>query len=204
MVDRRSMNFQVTVLKVLVSYPHGFATIAEIKRDVELLFTSGADFANLTRRLAARVPNLRIFTDRLVTRRDGGWQITDHGRDVLAFMEARSEAYHQLPTRPPPRHRFGAPHKSLREFVRREAKKTGALSRSWSFSLQCNALAYRDPERNALTPSAVVSYFQHRERKHEASNNRTFNGSRDHWLSIFRANRASTANRRVKRFEHCS
>lgn len=36
------MNFQVTVLKILVSYPDGFAMMAELKRDMAILATSGA------------------------------------------------------------------------------------------------------------------------------------------------------------------
>ena len=52
------VNFQVTVLKVLVSYPGGFAVMDDIKRDMALLATSGRDWADRTKRLAARVkPN---------------------------------------------------------------------------------------------------------------------------------------------------
>ena len=53
------MNFQVTVLKVLVSYPGGFAVMDDIKRDMALLATSGRDWADRTKRLAARVPEPR-------------------------------------------------------------------------------------------------------------------------------------------------
>lgn len=31
------VNFQVTVLKILVSYPGGFAVIADLKRDMAIL-----------------------------------------------------------------------------------------------------------------------------------------------------------------------
>ena len=37
------MNFQVTVLKVLVSYPDGFAVMADLKRDMAILATSGRE-----------------------------------------------------------------------------------------------------------------------------------------------------------------
>lgn len=84
------MNFQVTVLKVLVSYPGGFAVLDDIKRDMALLATSGRDWADRTRRLAARVPDLDIFLQGLVDRESGGWKITDKGRSVLEFMEART------------------------------------------------------------------------------------------------------------------
>ncbi|MGY4427960.1 hypothetical protein ACVWWO_000437 [Bradyrhizobium sp. F1.13.1] len=54
------MNFQVTVLKVLVSYSDGFAAIADLKRDMAILATSGRDWADRTKRLGARMPDLDI------------------------------------------------------------------------------------------------------------------------------------------------
>ncbi|MCK1284720.1 hypothetical protein IVB41_12420 [Bradyrhizobium sp. 44] len=86
------MNFQVTVLKVLVSYPDGFAVMEDLKRDMAILATSGRDWADRTRRLAARVPDLDIFSQSLVERISGGWQITSKGRAVLEFMELRPAA----------------------------------------------------------------------------------------------------------------
>ncbi|UPJ68326.1 hypothetical protein [Bradyrhizobium sp. 191] len=83
------MNFQVTVLKVLVSYPDGFAAMADLKRDMAILATSGRDWAERTKRLAARLPDLDIFSQGLVERMNGGWRITDKGRSVLEIMEAR-------------------------------------------------------------------------------------------------------------------
>ncbi|MGY4256660.1 hypothetical protein ACVI1L_003728 [Bradyrhizobium sp. USDA 4516] len=62
------MNFQVTVLKILVSYPDGLARMADLKRDMAILATSGSDWAERTKRLAARMPDLDIFSQRLVTR----------------------------------------------------------------------------------------------------------------------------------------
>ncbi|WP_426615296.1 hypothetical protein [Bradyrhizobium sp. McL0616] len=85
------MNFQVTVLKILVSYPRGHASMADIKRDMAILATSGREWAERTRRLAARVPDLDVFSQGLVERLDGGWRITDKGRAVLEMMEARPE-----------------------------------------------------------------------------------------------------------------
>jgi len=81
------VNFQVTVLKILVSYPRGHASMADLKRDMA---TSGREWAERTRRLAARVPDLDIFSQGLVERLDGGWRITDKGRALLEIMEARS------------------------------------------------------------------------------------------------------------------
>ncbi|WP_409190466.1 hypothetical protein [Bradyrhizobium sp. RDM4] len=84
------VNFQVTVLKILVSYPDGFAVMADIKRDMAILATSGSDWTDRTKRLAAHVPELDIFSQKLVERLTGGWRITGKGRKVLEFMEARS------------------------------------------------------------------------------------------------------------------
>ncbi|WP_028134647.1 hypothetical protein [Bradyrhizobium japonicum] len=83
------MNFQVTVLKILVSYPDGFAVMEDLKRDMAILATSGRDWAERTRRLASRVPDLDIFSQGLVERISGGWRLTSKGRDLLEFMEAR-------------------------------------------------------------------------------------------------------------------
>jgi len=83
------VNFQVTVLKILVSYPGGFAVMADLKRDMAILATSGRDWAERTKRLAARMPELDIFSQGLVERESGGWKITEKGRAVLEFMEAR-------------------------------------------------------------------------------------------------------------------
>jgi hypothetical protein len=76
----------VTVLKILVSYPDGFALMAELKRDMAILATSGPE---RTRRLAARVADLDIFSQALIERLNGGWRITDKGRSVLDLMEGR-------------------------------------------------------------------------------------------------------------------
>ncbi|MCK1478824.1 hypothetical protein ACVW1A_001463 [Bradyrhizobium sp. LB1.3] len=86
------MNFQVTVLKILVGYPDGFAVMADLKRDMAILATSGRDWADRTKRLAARMPDLDIFSQGLVARESGGWKITVKGRMVLEFMEARPVA----------------------------------------------------------------------------------------------------------------
>jgi len=87
--EEDGVNFQVTVLKILVSYPDGFAPMADLKRDMAILATSGRDWAERTKRLAARVPVLDIFSQGLIERLNGGWRITEKGRAVLEFMEAR-------------------------------------------------------------------------------------------------------------------
>jgi hypothetical protein len=96
------VNFQVTVLKVLVSYPDGFAAMADLKRDMAILATSGRDWAERTKRLAARVPDLDIFSQGLIERMNGGWRVTVKGRSVLEIMEARPSPA-QATERPPVR-----------------------------------------------------------------------------------------------------
>ncbi|WP_247377044.1 MULTISPECIES: hypothetical protein [unclassified Bradyrhizobium] len=86
------MNFQVTVLKILVSYPNGFASMPALKRDMAILATSGPDWAARTKRMGARVPELDLFTQQLVGRLNGGRRITDKGRAVLELMEPRPTA----------------------------------------------------------------------------------------------------------------
>jgi hypothetical protein len=85
------VNLQVTVLNILVSYPDGFPVMEDLKRDMAILATSGRDWADRTKRLAARVSDLDIFPG-LVGRSSSGWQITAKGRAVLEFMEARPAA----------------------------------------------------------------------------------------------------------------
>ena len=41
---------------------------------------SGKDWSERTKRLAARTPNLSIFSQGLVERLEGGWRITQEGR----------------------------------------------------------------------------------------------------------------------------
>jgi hypothetical protein len=54
-----------------------------------ILATSGLDWAERTKRLAARVPDLDIFSQRLIERMNGGWRVTEKGGAVLEIMEAR-------------------------------------------------------------------------------------------------------------------
>jgi len=54
-----------------------------------ILATSGRDWAERTKRLAARVPNLEIFSQALIERTNGGWRITQKGRSVLKFTEPK-------------------------------------------------------------------------------------------------------------------
>nr|WP_249808372.1 hypothetical protein [Bradyrhizobium sp. 177] len=63
--------------------------MADLKRDMAILATSGRDWGDRTKRLAARVLGLDIFSQGLVVRESGGWKITVRGRAVLEFMEGR-------------------------------------------------------------------------------------------------------------------
>lgn len=81
------MSFQITILKVLAGHPDGRASLAELRRAVAILISSGRDWTDRTKRLAARAPGLDIFTQALVLRDDTGWQITDAGRALLASVE---------------------------------------------------------------------------------------------------------------------
>ena len=80
-----AVNFEVTALKIMVSYPGGVAALVDLKRDMAILVTSGSDWGERTKRLAARVPNLNIFSQGLVERENGSWRITDKGREVLSI-----------------------------------------------------------------------------------------------------------------------
>jgi hypothetical protein len=82
------VSFQITVLKVLAGHPEGRASIAELTRYVSILISSGTDWTNRTKRMAARAPKLDIFADSFVLRDDNGWHITEGGRQFLASLEA--------------------------------------------------------------------------------------------------------------------
>ena len=81
------MSLQIAILKVLVSHPEGRTTIAALNSDLCILNTSGSDWTDRLRRLAARAPGLDIFGQRLVLRDSSGWQITPEGRAFLDLLE---------------------------------------------------------------------------------------------------------------------
>ena len=82
------MSFQITVLKVLAGHPGGRASLDDLRRAVAILISSGSDWTNRTKRLAARAPGLDIFTQAFVLRDEAGWQITHAGKAFLAALEA--------------------------------------------------------------------------------------------------------------------
>ncbi len=87
------MSFQITILKVLAGHPDGRASVTELTRYVSVLMSSGSDWTERMRRLAARAPRLEIFADSFVLRDDCGWRITDSGRQFLASLEAPIAAH---------------------------------------------------------------------------------------------------------------
>jgi hypothetical protein len=89
-VGRGAVSFQITILKVLAGQPGGRASHPEVTRSVAILMSSGADWSERMKRLAARAPGLSIFSSRYVIRDASGWQITDTGRAFLASIEAPS------------------------------------------------------------------------------------------------------------------
>jgi hypothetical protein len=68
------MSFQITILKVLAGHPEGRASLADLKRAMAILITSGSDWTDRTKRLAARAPDLDIFSQSFVLRDNAGWQ----------------------------------------------------------------------------------------------------------------------------------
>jgi hypothetical protein len=96
----RAVSFQITILKVLAGHPDGRASVTELTRYVSILMSSGSDWADRMRRLAARAPKLEIFADAFVLRDDLGWCITDVGRQFLASLEAPIPAYAQEQEQP--------------------------------------------------------------------------------------------------------
>ena len=101
------MSLQVAILKVLVSHPEGRATIAALNSDLCILNTSGSDWTDRLRRLAARAPGLDIFGRRFVLRDSSGWQITPEGRAFLDWLErgaASANVPLADPSPPPPQH----------------------------------------------------------------------------------------------------
>jgi hypothetical protein len=76
---------QITILKVLAGHPEGRASRADLTRYVSILISSGTDWTNRTKRLAARAPKLDIFGDSFVVRDKNGCQITEGGRQFFSL-----------------------------------------------------------------------------------------------------------------------
>ena len=95
-------------MKILAGYPARLATLKELKRQLALLATSGPEWSDLTRRLAAEFPQLDIFTLGFVERYSFGWRLTHKGLVALETMEHKvrtasigQSAVEKLPARQP-------------------------------------------------------------------------------------------------------
>jgi hypothetical protein len=81
------VSFQVTILKVLAGQPEGCLSLADLRNNVAILISSGPDWTDRTKRIAAQTPGLDIFSQGMVLRSPAGWRITDAGRAFLADCE---------------------------------------------------------------------------------------------------------------------
>jgi len=82
------VSLQMSIVKVLSSHPEGRASVAALNADLTILAGSGREWTLRMKRLAARAPDLDIFSQRLVVRDAHGWQLTAAGFDFLARVEA--------------------------------------------------------------------------------------------------------------------
>jgi hypothetical protein len=80
----------MSIVKVLSSYPDGRATLAALNADLKILAGSGRDWTARMKRLAARAPDLDIFSQALVVRDAQGWQLTAVGFEFLDRIEMGS------------------------------------------------------------------------------------------------------------------
>jgi hypothetical protein len=86
------VSFQITILKVLAGQAEGRAALPELTRQVSILVSSGPDWTDRTKRLAALAPDLNIFQSRFVFVDRANWQITDAGRAFLISLETPTSA----------------------------------------------------------------------------------------------------------------
>jgi len=94
------VSFQLTILKILAGHPEGHASVADLKRYAVVLTSSGPEWSQRMRRLAARTPDLDIFTGGYVARNDSGWQLTEAGREFLRVLEAPAADFMVEPAAP--------------------------------------------------------------------------------------------------------
>jgi hypothetical protein len=91
------VSFQVTILKVLAGQPEGCLSLADLRNNVAILISSGPDWSDRTKRIAARTPGLDIFSQGMVLRSSAGWRITDAGRAFLAECEVPISSHSEEP-----------------------------------------------------------------------------------------------------------
>ncbi|WP_322514094.1 hypothetical protein SR870_13630 [Rhodopseudomonas palustris] len=78
---------------MLSSYPDGIAAPDALNADLAIL-SGSQDWTLRMRKLAARLPAIDIFSQKLVVRDSRGWQLTAAGRAVLDLLEDRRDLDH--------------------------------------------------------------------------------------------------------------
>lgn len=91
------VSFQVSILKILAGQPGGRASLAVLKDYLAVFYSSGPDWADRMKRLAARAPDLNIFGQGLVTREPGHWIITEKGLTFLTLLEQTGGPASEVP-----------------------------------------------------------------------------------------------------------
>ena len=86
------VNLQVSILKILASYPLGLASVANLTRDLKILACSGPDWARRTKQMAADLPERGIFGAGFVERYSFGWRLTAQGLEALELMDRAARA----------------------------------------------------------------------------------------------------------------
>lgn len=81
------MSIALSILKILDGQPDGRASLELVKRYLAIFYTSGPEWTARMRLLAEQVPELDIFSQKLVAREPGEWRITDKGRAFLTALE---------------------------------------------------------------------------------------------------------------------
>jgi hypothetical protein len=82
------VSFQITILKVLAGHPGGRVSLAELKHAVAILISSGPDWTDRTKRLAARAPGARYLRSSTCSTRR--YRLANHGRRPSAARIGRS------------------------------------------------------------------------------------------------------------------
>ena len=86
------VSFQITIMKVLAGSTGGHLALVDLRNTVAVLISSGRDWNDRTKCIAARSPDLDIFSQAFVVREPTGWKITSAGRDFLAAAEKPAAA----------------------------------------------------------------------------------------------------------------
>ena len=94
------MSLQIAILKVLASYPRGRATVSAIKADLAILAGAGSDWSARLKRLAARLPDLDIFSQGLYCATPPDGKLQRRGSTRCGSWSFRHRAIRQKSRRP--------------------------------------------------------------------------------------------------------